>query len=55
MREPRRRAGGGGKEREGGGGTADFFNGIFKDGFKLEVIGVFTFEWRKLKKLRVTA
>lgn len=40
------------EEEEGGrsGWAADFFNGIFKAGFKLEVISMFTFERRKLKK-----
>lgn len=36
-------------EQGGGGGGAKFFNGIFKDGFKLEVISVFMFERRKSK------
>lgn len=31
------------------GGGARFFNGIFKEGFKLEVISMFMFEGRKSK------
>lgn len=40
----------GGRRREAaGGGGARFFNGIFRDGFKLEVISMFMFERRKSK------
>lgn len=35
----------------GGGVSTDFFNGIFKDGFKVEVITVFMFKWRRPKTL----
>lgn len=43
-REPR---GGVGEGAESRGGANHFFNGIFKGGFKLEVIGVFMFVRRK--------
>jgi len=43
----------GGRKKEeagkAGGRATDFFNGIFKEGFKLEVISVFMFERRKSK------
>lgn len=29
--------------------ATDFFNGIFKEGLKLEVISMFIFNWRKSK------
>lgn len=37
------------RRREGEEGATDFFNGIFKDGFRLEVISLFMFRRRKLK------
>lgn len=51
MEQGGRAARGGENEEEAGGqGRAtNFFNGIFKDGFKLEVISVFMLERRKLK------
>lgn len=49
-----REGGGGGRRKERGWkGANDFFNGIFKDGFKLEVISMFMLERRKSKKTRV--
>lgn len=41
--------GSGGRAGGGIGGRTSFFNGIFKDGFKLEVISMFTFERGKSK------